>query len=156
MAKRADKPVPEGFHTVTPHLVIKDAAGAIQFYKKAFGAEEIFSMPGPDGKLMHAEIKIGDCRLMIGEECPEYGIKGPKNLGGSSVTIHLYVSDVDAAFARATKAGATPTMPIEDMFWGDRYGKLTDPYGHAWSIATHKMEYTPAEIAEGAKKAFSK
>jgi len=154
MAKPASKPVPEGHRTVTPHLVIKDAAGAIEFYKKAFGAEVIARMDSPQKTVMHAEIQIGDSRIMLGEEWPDFGVKGPNSIGGTPVTIHLYVADVDAAFDRAVKAGATPTMPVDDQFWGDRYGKLTDPYGHQWSIATHKIDYTPEEMMEGAKKMF--
>jgi uncharacterized glyoxalase superfamily protein PhnB len=146
-------PVPEGFHTITPHLVIKNAKAAIEFYKKAFGAEEVLSMPGPDGKLMHAEIKIGDSRLMIGEECPDMGISGPSG-GKSPVSIHCYVRDVDAFFKRAVSAGAKVTMPVDDMFWGDRYGKLEDPYGHHWSVATHKEDVTPEECGRRAAKFF--
>jgi PhnB protein len=154
MAKPASSPIPEGFHTVTPHMICKDAAGAIEFYKKAFGAEEVFRMPGPGGVIMHAEIQIGNSRIMLADEFPDMNCKGPKSIGGSPVTIHLYVNDADAAFEKATKAGATVTMPVTDMFWGDRYGKVEDPYGHHWSIATHKTEFTPEEIMEGAQKAF--
>jgi len=154
MAKPASSPVPEGFRTVTPHLVIKDAAGAIEFYEKAFGAEVVARMDGPGGKVMHAEIKIGDSRIMLGEEWPDFGVVGASTLGGSPVTIHMYVADVDAAYDRAVKAGAKATMPVADQFWGDRYGKLEDPYGHHWSIATHTTDYTEEEMMEGAKKMF--
>ncbi len=141
------QPVPEGFHTVTPHLVIRGAANAIEFYQKAFGAEEIARMPGPDGKsIMHAEIKIGNSVVMV---CDEFGeqCKGPQTLGGSPVALHLYVQDAKAAYDRAVKAGAKATMPLQDMFWGDRYGRLTDPYGHEWSIAQHIEDVSPEECA---------
>jgi uncharacterized glyoxalase superfamily protein PhnB len=154
MATKASKPIPDGFRTVTPHLIIRDAAGAIEFYKKAFAAEEIIRMPAPDGRVMHAEMKIGDSVIMIAEEFPEYGNKSPQSLGGSPVTTHLYVTDTDAWMDRATKAGAKVTMPAMDAFWGDRYGKVEDPFGHHWSIATHTQDLTPEEIMEGAKKMF--
>ncbi len=147
------KPVPEGFHTVTPHLVIKGAAAAIEFYKKAFGAEEVLRMPGQGDGIMHAEIRIGDSHIMLNDEFPEFGKKGPLSIGGTPVTLHLYVNDVDAVFARAVKAGAKVTMPVADMFWGDRYGALEDPYGHHWSIGTHKEDLTPEECMERAKAA---
>jgi PhnB protein len=149
------EPIPSGFHTLTPHLVVKGASQAIEFYKKAFGAEEIGRAPGPDGKsLMHAELKIGDSRLMLVDEFPEMDCRGPQSIGGTPVTIHMYVKDADAAFSRAVAAGAQVRMPLEDMFWGDRYGVLTDPFGHAWSIATHKEDVTPEEIAKRAQAAF--
>ena len=140
------KPVPEGFHTLTAHLIVQDAARAIEFYKRAFGAEELGRMPGPGGKLMHAEIKIGDSIFFLVDEFPEFGSRSPQALGGSPVTLHLYVEDVDALFNRAVAAGATPQMPVQDQFWGDRFGKLVDPFGQEWSIATHKEELTPEEI----------
>ncbi len=146
------KPIPEGFHTVTPHLIIKGAAKALDFYKRAFGAEEVFNMPGPGGMVMHAEIRIGDSHVMLNDEFPDYGKFGPKPGGGSPVQIHLYVNDVDALVDRAVKAGAKLTMPVADMFWGDRYGQLEDPFGHIWSVATHKEDLTPEEIAERAKR----
>ncbi len=130
------KPVPDWMHTVTPHLVCAGAADAIEFYKKAFDATEMIRLPGPDGKLMHACIRIGDSAVMLVDEFPDWGSFGPKSLKGSPVTIHLYVEDVDAAFERAVSAGATIKMPLEDMFWGDRYGKVTDPFGHDWSFST--------------------
>jgi len=148
------KAIPEGFHTVTPHVTIKDASKAIEFYKKAFGAEEILRMPAPDGSIMHAEIRIGDSPIMINEEMPQYDCKGPLTLGGSPIAIHLYVNDADAAFKRATDAGATVAMPLEDMFWGDRYGKVKDPFGHTWTIATHKEDVSPEEIGKRAAKMF--
>ncbi len=148
MAGKAN-PIPEGFHTVSPHFVVKNATEAIEFYKKAFGAEEICRMPGPDGKsVMHCELKIGDSMVMMCEEFPEMGARSPQSIGGSPVTIHLYVEDADAAYKRATDAGAKATMPLQDMFWGDRYGKLTDPYGHQWSIATHVEDVTPEQMQE--------
>src|SRR5258708_3435631 len=130
------KHIPEGMSAVTPHLVIRGADEAIEFYKKAFGAVEEFRMPGPDGKLAHAQIRIGGSAIMLGEEAPSWGALGPKAIGGSPVNIHLYVENADATMARAEKAGAKVTMPVADMFWGDRYGKLEDPYGHRWSLAT--------------------
>ncbi len=147
------KPIPDGFHTITPHLVIDGASKALEFYKQAFGAEEIRRMPGPDGKeLMHAELRIGDSIIMLADEFPEMGLpnRSPKALGNTSVTIHLYVNDVDAAVARAQKAGAKVTMPVSDMFWGDRYGQVTDPFGHLWSLATHVKDLTPEQIAKAA------
>ena len=146
------KPVPEGMHTLTPHLVCAHAATAIDFYKAAFGAVEAMRLPGPDGRLMHAALRIGDSALMLVDEMPEYGALGPKALKGSSVTIHLYVPDVDAAIAQAVQAGATLKMPAADMFWGDRYGQVEDPFGHRWSLATHTRDLTEAQIKEGMAK----
>jgi len=148
----AVKPVPQGFHTATPHLVIRGAADALTFYTKALGAEERFRMPGPDGKIVHAEIQIGDSILMIGEEAPQMGAVSPKQLGGSPVTIMLYVNDVDTWFNRATKAGCEAKMPPADMFWGDRYCKVTDPFGHNWAIATHKEDVSPEEMERRMKQ----
>lgn len=151
------KPIPDGYRTITPHLVIDGAAKAIEFYKKAFGAEEIRRSAGPGGKIMHAALKIGDSMLMIADDFPEWrGGKAhnPKALGGSGVTIHLYVHDVDAAMDRAVKAGATVEMPAADMFWGDRYGHIHDPFGHSWSIATHVKDMTPAEMQGAMAKMF--
>ena len=148
------QPIPEGFHTVTPHLVVSDAAAAIEFYQKAFGAEEVSRMPGPEGKIMHAAIRIGDSPLMLNDEFPNMGTVGPKAIGGSAVTIHLYVKDADAVWDSATKAGAKVIVPIDDMFWGDRYGVIEDPFGHRWSIATHTQDLTPEQVMEGAQKAF--
>ena len=150
------KPIPDGYHTLTPHLVVKDASNAIEFYKKAFGAKEIRRVPGPDGKsLIHAELQVGDSRLLLVDEFPEMNCRGPKSIGGSPVTIHMFVDDVDAAFDKAVEAGAEVTMPLADMFWGDRYGILTDPFGHSWSIATHQEDVTPEEIGKRAQGAFS-
>jgi PhnB protein len=150
------KPIPEGFHSITPYLTVNDAARAIDFYKKAFGAKEIFRMDGPPGKIGHAELQIGDSRLMLADEMPGSGSRSPQSLGGSSVNIFLYFKDVDSAFSQAVSAGAKVEMPLADMFWGDRYGKLTDPFGHSWSLATHKEDVAPAEMAKRAKEAMAK
>ena len=140
------KPIPEGMHTVTPHLVCAGAAEAIEFYQKAFGATELSRVPGENGKLMHASVRIGDSVVMLNEEMPEWGAFGPKSLKGSAVTIHLYVENADAVFEQAVAAGAKITMPLDDMFWGDRYGKVEDPFGHQWSIGTHVRDVTPEEM----------
>lgn len=134
------RPIPEGMHTVTPHLVCAGAAAAIDFYVAAFGAIDAGRVPGPDGRLMHAQVRIGDSHVMLVDEMPEWGLLGPLALKGSPVTIHLYVPDVDAAVARAVAAGATVTMPVADMFWGDRYGQIVDPFGHHWALATHTRD----------------
>ncbi|MBI2382048.1 MAG: VOC family protein [Gammaproteobacteria bacterium] len=149
------KPIPEGMHTLTPHLVCANAAAAIEFYQRAFGAEEVMRVPGPEGKLMHAQIRIGDSALMLVDEFPDWGCLGPNSLKLSSapVTLNLYVADADAFLARAVAAGAEVTMPLADMFWGDRYGQVKDPFGHHWAIATHIRDMTPAEIAEAMKQA---
>ncbi len=144
--KSAVQPIPEGMRTVTPHLICDGAAEAIEFYKTAFGAVELSRLPGADGKVMHASIRIGDSVIMLNDEAPQWGAFGPKSLKGSPVTLHLYVEDADAVFAQAVQAGATSTMPLEDMFWGDRYGKVEDPFGHHWSIATHVRDVTPEEM----------
>jgi uncharacterized glyoxalase superfamily protein PhnB len=150
------RPIPEGFHSVTPHITVHDAAGAIDFYKKAFGAQDLGRMPMPDGKkLMHAMIKIGDSIIMLNDEFPEMKCLGPRAIGGSPVTLHLYVDNVDAAFKRAVDAGCTVAMQLEDAFWGDRYGQVADPYGHRWSLATHIKDASEKEMAEAAAKAFS-
>ena len=140
------KPIPEGMHTVTPHLVCAGATEAIEFYQKAFGATEPSRVPGENGKLMHASVRIGDSVVMLNEEMPEWGAFGPKSLKGSAVTIHLYVENADAVFEQAVAAGARVTMPLDDMFWGDRYGKVEDPFGHQWSIGTHVRDVTPEEM----------
>jgi len=145
---QAVRPIPEGYRTVTPHLVCDKAGEAIDFYKKAFGAVELARMPGPDGRIMHAELRIGDSPIMLADAFPEFGSQGPLALKGSPVTIHLYVNDADAAWARALEAGARPTMELADMFWGDRYGQVADPFGHLWSIATHKRDMTDEQIME--------
>lgn len=147
------KAIPDRFHTVTPHLVIRGAAKAIDFYKEAFGAREVSRMPGPSGALMHAEIQIGDSVVMLADEWPGFE-RSPSTLKGSTATIHLYVENADELFARAVKAGATVSMPMNDAFWGDRYGSLTDPFGHEWSIATHTHDYTPEEMKVRAAEAM--
>lgn len=146
------QPIPAGFTAVTPYLTIEGAGAALEFYKKAFGAEVTTTLPGPDGSVMHAEIRIGGAAIMLGEACPERGALGPKALKGSPVSIMLYVEDADAMAARAQKAGAKVTMPVADMFWGDRYGTLEDPYGHKWGVATHVRDVTEAEMAEAMRK----
>jgi len=146
MARTRVNGVPENMHSVTPHLVCAGAADAIEFYKKAFGATEEVRLPGPGGKLMHASVRIAGSAVMLADEMPEWGALGPKALKGSPVTIHLYVDDVDASVERAEKAGAKITMPVADMFWGDRYGRLEDPSGHHWSVATHQRDVTPEEM----------
>jgi PhnB protein len=153
MSKTAVKPIPEGMHSLTPHLVCAGAADAIEFYKKAFNAVEQMRMPGPDGKLMHASVRIGDSTLMLVDENAEWGMLGPKALKGTPVTIHLYVENADATAAQAVAAGAKVTMPLADMFWGDRYGVLEDPFGHHWSVATHIRDLSPQEIQEAMKAA---
>jgi len=146
--KNPVKLIPDGYHSVTPYLVIKGAANAINFYKRAFGAEELFRMPGPDGKVMHAELVIGDSRIMLGEE--------PDQAGGTLSSIYLYVPDVDATFKQAVDAGAKQSMPVQNMFWGDRSGKLTDPFGQRWQLATHREDITPEQIQQRAAAAAVK
>jgi uncharacterized glyoxalase superfamily protein PhnB len=148
------KPIPEGQHAVTPHLVVRGAAQAIEFYKKAFGAREKVRMPGPDGKsIMHAEIQIGDCSVYLVDEMPQMGCHSPQALGGTPISLHLYVEDADAVFNQAVAAGAKPQMPPMDMFWGDRFGKLADPFGHEWTVATHKEDVSPEEMKKRAAAA---
>ncbi len=151
MSKKVDF-CPKGYHTVTPYLILRDAAKAIDFYKAAFGAEETFRMPGPDGKVMHAELKIGDSMVMLGEEMPKMGATSPQTVNGTTMGLFLYVKDVDTAFNRATTAGAKVEMPLQNMFWGDRYGKLKDPFGHSWSMATHIEDVPPQEMAKRHKE----
>jgi len=146
------RPVPDGMHTVTPHLVCAGAAEAIEFYKKAFNAAEVVRLPGPQGKLLHACLRIGDSSVMLVDEFPDCGALGPKSRGGSPVTIHLQVEDVDVVVAQAVTAGAKITMPVADMFWGDRYGTLEDPFGHSWSVATHRRDVSPEEMQQAAQK----
>jgi PhnB protein len=151
----AVKPIPEGYHTVTTYLAVDDASAAIEFYKRAFGARERGRMPGPDGKLAHAEIEVGDSVIMLSDPFPHSQARPPKELGGTTASVFLYVEDVDAAFQQATDAGATVTMPLEDMFWGDRFGSVTDPFGHHWSLATHTEDLSEAEIAERGQAAMA-
>ncbi len=147
------KPIPEGYHTATPYLIVKDAASAIEFYKKAFGATELMRMAGPSGKVMHAEIKIGNSPIMLADEVPEMGFRSPQALGGSPVSILLYVEDVDAVFSQAVAAGAKVERPVKDQFYGDRSGGVTDPFGHVWHIATHIEDVAPEELRERAAAA---
>ncbi|MCO6441193.1 MAG: VOC family protein [Nitrococcus mobilis] len=147
------KPIPAGMHSLTPHLICRDANAAMDFYIKAFGATEGGRVRGPDGKLMHGHLRIGDSVLMLVDENPDWGMHSPLSLNGSPVTMYLYVDDVDATIARAVAAGARVTMPAEEMFRGDRYGKLVDPFGHEWSVATHIRDVSPEEIQAAAKTA---
>jgi len=149
------KPIPEGYHSVTPYLCCKDAAAAIEFYKKAFGATEIMRMGDPGGKVGHAEIQIGDSRVMLADEFPEMGFLSPKTVGGSPVMIHLYVEDVDTTTNRAVAAGAKVTRPVADQFYGDRGGQVEDPFGHKWYVSTHKEDLSPEEIGKRAAAATS-
>ena len=146
----AVKPIPDGYHTATPYLIIEGAADAIEFYKQAFGAVELFRMPGPDGKIGHAEIKIGDSPIMLADAYPDMGYKGPKSLGGSPVSLMIYVEDVDTVFKRAVDAGATVKEVVSDKFYGDRMGTLIDPFGHVWHVATHKEDVSLAEMEKRA------
>ncbi|MEP6921031.1 MAG: VOC family protein [bacterium] len=147
------KPVPDGYHSVTPYLIIKGAADAIEFYKKAFGATELLRMPHPDGKIGHAEIKIGDSPVMLADEFPEMGHKSPTTLGGSPVSLMIYVDDVDAVFNRAIAEGASSERPLETKFYGDRSGSLKDPFGHSWHIATHVEDVSEEEMQKRAAAA---
>jgi PhnB protein len=151
----AVKAIPEGYHTLTPSLTVKDGAKAIDFYKKAFGAEERMRLPGPDGRLMHAELKVGNSIVMLGEEMPEMGCKAPVSVGAVSSSLYVYVPDVDAAFKRAVEAGAKALMPPADMFWGDRFGTVEDPSGHRWGLATHKEDPSPAEMEKRKNEFFA-
>ena len=142
---------PMGYQSVTPGITFSDAAKAIELYKEAFGAEEVERFEGPDGSIMHAEIRIGDSRVMLGSENPAWGMKSPTTLGGVHGSLHIYVDDADAAFARALDAGCEVAQPLEDAFWGDRYGKVTDPFGHQWGIATRVKDLTPDEMRKAAE-----
>jgi PhnB protein len=155
-SKPADKKsqgVDRNAPTLAPHITCRDAAKAIDFYKKAFGAEELMRLPGPDGRLMHAALRINGAMVMLNDEMPEHGALSPLSLKGTPVTLHLNVPDVDKWYARAVKAGAKATMPVADMFWGDRYGQLEDPFGHRWSVATHIKDVGPDEIGAAMAKA---
>jgi len=147
------KPIPEGYHTATPYLIVGGAAGAIEFYKKAFGARELVRMTQPDGKIGHAEIKIGDSPIMLADEVPEMNYRSPQSLGGSPVSILLYVEDVDTVFSQAVAAGAKVQRPVQDQFYGDRIGGVEDPFGHVWYIATHKEDVSPEEMKKRAAAA---
>lgn len=154
MAGKA-KPIPQGFHTLTPYLIVRDAPRAIEFYKQAFGAEVRSVHYTPDGKVMNADLKIGDSIFMLNEEFPAMGSVSPLALGGTSVSLHIYCEDADALFNKTVSAGARVTMPLMDAFWGDRYGQLEDPFGHRWSVGTHKEDLTQKEIEERAKAVFA-
>jgi PhnB protein len=155
MTKAKVQPIPEGYHTATPYLVIRDAGKAIEFYKKAFGAQELFRMPSPDGKIMHAEIQIGSSRIMLSDEFLDMGYRSPQALNGTPVSLFLYVEDADKTFATALTAGAKQRAALQDMFWGDRFGKVTDPFGHEWLVATRKENVTPEEMEKRTKAAFA-
>ena len=150
------KSIPAGYHSITPAIVVRDAAAAIDFYKRAFNAQEIHRMAGPDGSIMHAEIRIGDSTIMLGEENEQWGTRSPLSLGGVHGSLHIYVPDADAAFNQALSAGATVRYPLEDAFWGDRYGKVTDPFGHEWGLATRVKELSPDEMEEAGREWMAK
>jgi PhnB protein len=140
------EPIPAGYHSVTPYLMVRDAARAMAFYRDAFGATEVMRFAGPDGRIAHAEVKIGDSHVMLADELPDQGFVGPQTLGGAGVSLMLYVNDVDATFAKALAAGATVRRPVADQFYGDRMGTLVDPYGHVWSIGTHREDVSVEEM----------
>jgi PhnB protein len=150
-------PIPEGYHSLNAYLAVEDASAAIEFYKRAFGAKERMIMPGPEGKIGHAELEIGDSIIMLSDPFPQppSSYKPPKQLGGTTMGLMMYVEDVDAVVQQAVDAGAEITMPVDDMFWGDRFGQVTDPFGHAWQIATHVEDVPPEEMAERAKAAMA-
>jgi PhnB protein len=148
-------PVAEGFHSVTPYLFIKGAAGAIDFYKKVFGAAEIMRMPGPNGRIMHAEIRIGDSIVMLSDEYPEIGALSPQSIGGTASGLNVYIENVDAVVQKAVDAGAKLVRPVKDQFYGDRSGSLIDPFGHMWSVATHVEDVPPEEMKKRMANAMS-
>jgi uncharacterized glyoxalase superfamily protein PhnB len=148
------KPIPDGYSTVTASLIVRNGSAAIEFYKKAFGAQELHRFPGPDGKIMHAELKVGNSRVMLSDEFPQMNCRSPQTLGGTGIYIYMYVEDADKTFKNAVAAGATPTMPIMDAFWGDRFGQVQDPFGHIWGIATHKIDMTPEGIYKAGQEFF--
>jgi len=148
-------PVPAGYHTATPYLTVNDGAGALEFYKRALGAREVMRMAAPGGKIGHAEIRIGDSHIMLSDEFPGASQKAPKSLGGTTGSVMLYLPNVDAAFQKAIDAGCTSIMAPADMFWGDRFGKLEDPYGNQWGMATHKEDIPPKQLAERARAAMA-
>jgi PhnB protein len=150
------KPIPEGYHSVTPHLIIKGAADAIEFYKQAFGATELFRFAAPDGTIRHAELKIGDSPIMLADEFAEMGYKGPQTLGGSPVSLMIYVEDVDTVFNQAVATGATIREALQDKFYGDRIGTVVDPFGHVWHLSTHQEDLSLEEVEERAKQASAK
>ena len=153
----AVQPIPKGYHSVNAVLIVPDGAGrkAIEFYKSVFGATESVFMADTEGRLMHAEIKIGDSIVMLSDEFPQGHTRSPQNLGGTTTSLFLYVPDVDAAFRRAVEAGATVAMPLADMFWGDRFGTVADPFGHLWGLATHKEDVSPEELKKRAQAAMA-
>lgn len=149
------KPIPDGYSTITASLIVKNAVNAIEFYKKAFGAQELYRFLGPDSKtIMHAELKIGNSRIMLSEEALQMNCRSPQSLGGTGIHIYMYVDDADTTFDKAVAAGAKPTMPIADMFWGDRFGTIQDPFGHVWGIATHKKDMSTEEINKAGQEFF--
>ena len=150
----AVSPIPEGYHSITPYLVMKNAAAAIEFYKKAFGAVELFRMPAPGGKVGHAEIKIGDSPVMLADEYPDMGFKGPESLGGTPVILMIYVNDVDKIYPQAIAAGGKELRPLQTQFYGDRSGTLSDPFGHVWTICTHVEDVPEEELAKRAEAAM--
>jgi PhnB protein len=149
------KPIPDGYHSVTPYLSLDDAAAAIEWYKQAFGAKERMRMNGPDGKIGHAELEIGDSLVMLSDPFPQASTKSPNELGGTTASVFLYVDDVDSVVQGAVESGATITMEVADQFWGDRFGSITDPFGHSWAIATHVEDVSPEDMAERAKEAMA-
>ena len=151
----AVNPIPEGYHSLQIYLAVEDAAKAIDFYKEAFGAEETIRMPGPDGKVAHAELQIGDSKLMLSDPFPHSDVRPPSERGGPTASIFMYVDDVDATFEQAQRAGATVVSELEDMFWGDRFGTVADPFGQVWAMATHKEDLSEEEIAERSKAAMA-
>jgi PhnB protein len=151
----AANPIPEGYHSLQIYLAVEDAAKAIDFYKEAFGAEETIRMPGPDGSVAHAELQIGDSKLMLSDPFPQSNVRPPSERGGPTASIFMYVDDVDATFEQAQRAGATVVSELEDMFWGDRFGTLADPFGQVWSVATRKEDLSEEEIAERSKAAMA-
>ncbi|HEX4003310.1 MAG TPA: VOC family protein [Candidatus Acidoferrales bacterium] len=152
MAKKS-RAIPKGFHSITPYLTVQDVPQAMDFYTRAFGAEEVMRINGPQGKISHGEIKIGDSILMIAEESPNGTLRSPQSLGGTTASVVLYVKDVDSVFEQALSAGAKEQQPLSNMFWGDRYGRLTDPFGHLWSLATHVEDVSPEEMGRRAQEA---
>jgi PhnB protein len=151
----AVKPIPEGYHTLTTYLAVENANEAIEFYKKAFGAKEASRMPGPDGSIAHAELDIGDSKVMLSDPFPQSSVRPPKELGGTSASVFMYVEDADSVVKQAVDAGATVNMEVQEMFWGDRFGTVSDPFGHTWSVATHVEDLSPEEIAERGKAAMA-
>jgi uncharacterized glyoxalase superfamily protein PhnB len=156
------KPIPDGYSTVTASLIVKGGVAAIEFYKKAFGAQEIYRFPGPDGNsIMHAELKIGNSHVMLSDEMPQMNCRSPQSLGGTGIYIYMYIENADETFNKAIAAGAKPTMPLMDAFWGDRFGQIQDPFGHIqdpfghiWGIATRKIDMSPEELAKAGQEFF--